>query len=107
MKIFRSKMRAKDRLAPAWFGDEDEAVLIDIERGRLLGWYSHDGYGKWDHWLYVAYWRAWKVLRNDAAWIVSWSPFPLCTVGVFRSKSLEDARGTVEQWTADHLKLER
>ena len=78
-----------------WFGDEYEGVLVEHKKHRVRGRYCHDGHGKWEVWLHVSYWNAWRICRTAPTWVVAWG-ISHCTVGVFRSKSRLGAMNTIE-----------
>ena len=81
---------------PRWFGNEDAGFLHDMHKGRVLGVYMHDGYGKWDLWICLPYWRAWNVVRRQPAGFTSLAAFPYCWVWLFRAKSHAAAVSAIE-----------
>jgi len=93
---------------PWWFGDEDEAVCVDLRWGRVIGHYQHDGYGKWDVSVCLSYWRAWWAIRTQSAGFHSMAAFPRCWVWFFRSKSRAGAEAAVNEYAPEFwLQIER
>jgi len=82
--------------SPAWFGDEDEAALIDLRSGRLIGHYEHDGDGKWSMRVCLGYWRALRTVWRQPARLIGLAGFPRVWVGVLRSESHDAAVETIE-----------
>lgn len=96
MTMFRRIGKATNAVGPQWFGDEDGAALVDLGTGRLLGEFSHDGYGKYDIWLYASPLRAWWILRHAPGGMASWSPFPRCCIWLVRLKDPDEAAAEIE-----------
>ena len=89
-----------------WFGDEDQAVLVDAKSGRVVGQYMHDGFGKWDIMVCLSYLKAWRVLRREASGFAGLAPFPRCWLWLFRMKSHEGAVGVIEQFARPVAELD-
>ena len=79
-----------------WYGDSDGAVLVSRDEGRILGYYEHDGDGKYEHVVYVRPLRALRIILTSPAWITGFAPFPFCSVELVRSRSFEDAQVIIE-----------
>jgi hypothetical protein len=90
------KVRMSPR--PEWFGDEDNAALIDVRSGRVYGHYWHDGYGKWHPVVCLSHWRAWRVIRTQPAFFWGFASLTRCWVQMVRSKSRDGAEAAIEEF---------
>jgi hypothetical protein len=93
--------RAHIRITPyaTWFGDEEGAALISARTGRTLGYFSHDGYGKYEIILCVSYWRAVRLIWAGHASLIGPAGLVWCSLSVFRAKSPESAAHVIEELT--------
>lgn len=83
---------------PWWIENEDEGVLVDLNSGRVIGRYLHDGYGKWEIDVCLPYWRAWRLIRTQPAAFVMLANFPRCWISLFRARSVESAQTAIERF---------
>lgn len=94
-----------------WSGDEDTASLLDINGGKVLAHFSHDGHGKWESWVCLPLWKAWQTSRSDVG-IGVWrlASFPRFWVFLRTMRSAEGAVAQVEHAlglpTGIHLRWE-
>lgn len=79
-----------------WVGNKDRATLINPEAGRAYAHISHDGCGKYYTTVVVSPWRAFHLVRHEAAALVSLLSFPRCTVELYRLRAMVEAQETAE-----------
>lgn len=79
-RLFSSQRYDRDHLPDPiiWLDDpvRQEAVLINLDTGRLLGVASHDGCGKHDCRVYVWPWEAFGICSCGEGLLVSLRAFP-------------------------------
>jgi hypothetical protein len=79
-----------------WIGDQEEAVLIDIAAGKVLGHIWHDGCGKFYPTVYVSPLRAIQIGRSNEGFLVSLLPLPRCIIELIRLHSMDEAQASVQ-----------
>ena len=82
----------------SWVGDREQATLVNPDSGRVYAYVWHDGYGKYRPTVIVSPWRAFHLVRREAASLVSLLAFPRCTIELYRlrTKTIVDAQQAVE-----------
>jgi hypothetical protein len=79
-----------------WVGDDSEATLVNPDSGRAYAHISYDGCSKYYPTVVVSPWRAFQLVRQDVASLVSLLSFPRCTVELDRSRAMDDAQEAAE-----------
>ena len=85
--------------APAslmWIGDDCYQGLVEVDTGRLRGFISQDGDGKYMALVYVSLFRMLQLKRENDGWLRSLRPFPRCAVQLWEVRSFDDAVRLVE-----------
>ena len=83
-------------ISRTWIGDRDEAVLVDIDSGKVHAHVSHDGYGKYFPTVYTSPFRALGISRRNEGFLISLRALPRCTCELLRLRSMEAAKSAAE-----------
>lgn len=79
-----------------WYGDDEAATLINSADGVVVGYFGHDGYGKWDITAFVPLWQLiLPSIRREIVTVWDWN-FLRMRVDLFRAKHPEEARQRIE-----------
>ena len=71
---------------------DDDAIVFDTHRGKVLGYVQHDGYGKYHSTIYIS-WRHYLTLKHSRELIYfrSLRRFPKIAVDLHRTYTMEEA----------------
>ena len=79
---FTASHRTEDRksISTVWIADRDHSTCISPKSGKMHAYIQQDRHGMYYPTVVVSSWRALKLIRKDAATVLSLRPFPRCTI---------------------------
>ena len=81
-----------------WIGNEEEAVLVDLKNGRLLGTVFHDGYGKYPTMIYASPLKAVVLMLRKRNYLgLCHASLNCLHLWAFEGKSMHQGKGFVAE----------
>jgi hypothetical protein len=92
----RCRDTAGNRVTHRWIAEDENAILFNIETGKVVAVIDHDGCRKYYPTVYVSLRRAIWISRENQGYLVSLLALPRLTMDLIRSHEMDAAVAAVE-----------